>query len=80
MLESSEASELIHRREKSTRPSKSRLYHSEYLQRWTPPEQAGIASMAGNPAILPYSLKYRSEIGSSFVNDIVSGLKGATDV
>ena len=80
MLESSEASELIHRREKSTRPSKSRLYHSEYLQRWTPPEQAGIDSMAGNSAILPYSLKYRSEIGSSFVNDIVSGLEGATDV
>jgi hypothetical protein len=78
MFESPEAHDQIRRREKITRPSKSRLHHAEYLQRWKPPTQSDIDGMADDPDGLRYSLDYRSDIGSTFVRDIVSGLEGAS--
>ncbi len=78
MLESVESQDLISRREKITRPSKARLHHSEYLQRWTPPEPTEMESMAGNPDTIRFGLDYRAWIGSTFVRDIVGGLEGTS--
>jgi hypothetical protein len=75
MLENAEAHALIRQRERITRPSKSRLHHAEYLQRWKLP--AEIERMASNPDSLRFGLDYRAWIGSRFVSDIVSGLAGA---
>ena len=76
LLENGEAHALIRSRERTTRPSKSRLHHPEYLQRWKPPEPADIASIAGNANTLQFGLDYRAWIGSTFVQDIVGGLVG----
>ena len=70
MLNSNEAQELIRRRERSTRPSKSRLHHIEYLQRWKPPEASDMELMANDPNRLRFGLDYRARIGSTFVVDI----------
>lgn len=78
LLQNIEAQGLIRNRERIARPSKSRLQHTEYLQRWTPPETAEIASMAGDADKLRFALDYRAWIGSTFVRDIVSGLAGAS--
>ena len=75
MLEDSEAHDLIRRREKVTRPRKSRLHHTEYLQRWNSPDQASIDSMAQNPNRLRFGLDYRAWIGSVFVRDVLQGLE-----
>ena len=75
LLENAQAHALIRLRERITRPSKSRLHHSEYLQRWKPPV-ADIEGMATNPDRLRFGLDYRAWIGSTFVSDIVSGLAG----
>ena len=72
LLENREAHELIRLRERITRPSKSRLHHFEYLERWRLPDD--IASLADEPDKLPFGLDYRAWIGSRFVRDIVSGL------
>ena len=77
LLENAEAHALIRHRERITRPNKSRLHHSEYLQRWKPPDLAEIESMANDPDRLRFGLDYRAWIGSTFVRDIVSGLAGA---
>ncbi|TRZ49139.1 hypothetical protein D4S03_08765 [bacterium] len=77
MLENAEAHALIRHRERNTRPNKSRLHHFEYLQRWKPPDLAGIESMASDPDRLRFGLDYRAGIGSTFVRDIVCGLAGA---
>lgn len=77
LLENAEAHALIRSRERITRPSKSRLHHSEYLQRWTPPEPSEIALMVGDADKLRFALDYRAWIGSTFVSDIVGGLAGA---
>lgn len=78
LLENAEAHALIRHRERITRPSKSRLHHSEYLQRWKPPDPAEIERMTSNPDRLRFGLDYRAWIGSTFVWDIVSGLAGAS--
>ena len=77
-LENAEAHALIRQRERITRPSKSRLHHSDYLQRWKPPDLAEIERMVSNPDRLRFGLDYRAWIGSTFVEDIVSGLAGAS--
>jgi hypothetical protein len=77
-LENSEAHTLIRNRERVTRPNKSRLYHIEYLQRWKPPEQKDLGSMASNLDNLRYGLVYRAGIGNTFVRDIIGGLAGAS--
>ncbi len=77
LLENAETHALIRNRERITRPSKSRLHHAEYLQRWKPPEPAEIASMMSNVDRLRFALDYRAWIGSIFVRDIVLGLAGA---
>lgn len=76
MWNNPEAHELISRRERITRPNKSRLHHNDYLQRWTSPEQARIDSMCDDPDSLRFRLDYRSWIGNIFVSDIVKGLEG----
>lgn len=76
MLENPEAHELIRRRERIARPSKSRLHHAEYLQRWEPPEPADLETMVNDPDTLRFGLDYRAWIGSTFVRDIVGGLAG----
>jgi len=76
-LENAEAHALIRQRERITRPSKSRLHHPEYLERWKPPDLAEIERMASDPDRLRFGLDYRAWIGSTFVRDIVSGLAGA---
>lgn len=75
MLESSEAHDLIRRREKLTRPRKSRLHHVEYLERWKSPNQGVIDSIAQNPDQLRFGLDYRAWIGSVVVRDILKGLE-----
>lgn len=75
MLENAEAHELIRRREKLTRPRKSRLHHVEYLERWKPLEQETLDSIAQNPDQLRFGLDYRAWIGSVFVRDILEGLE-----
>jgi hypothetical protein len=76
LLANAEAHALIRLRERITRPTKSRLHHSEYLQRWKPPV-ADIEGMASDPDRRRYGLDYRAWIGSTFVSDIVTGLAGA---
>jgi hypothetical protein len=76
LLENAEAHALIRQRERITRPSKSRLFHSEYLQRWKPPDLAEIERIASNPDRLRFEFDYRAWIGSTFVLDIVTGLAG----
>jgi hypothetical protein len=77
LLENAEAHALIRQRERITRPTKSRLHHSEYLQRWNPPDRAELEKMATDPDRLRFGLDYRAWIGSTFVMDIVGGLAGA---
>jgi hypothetical protein len=77
LLENAEAHALIRQRERITRPTKSRLHHSEYLQRWNPPDRAELEKMATDPDLLRFGLDYRAWIGSTFVMDIVGGLGGA---
>lgn len=74
MLNNNEAQELIRRRERLTRPSKARLHHIEYLQRWKPPEASDMESMASDADRLRFGLDYRARIGSTFVVDIGQGL------
>lgn len=74
MLENATAHELIRRRERITRPTKSRLHHTDYLERWTPPEPAQMKSMTDDLDSLRFGLDYRGWIGSNFVRDIVDGL------
>ena len=59
-----QAHDLIHQRERITRPTKSRLQHSEYLQRWNPPDPAQIELIANDPNELRFGLNYRARIGS----------------
>jgi hypothetical protein len=74
MLKNAAAHELIRNRERITRPTKSRLYHTDYLERWTPPKPAQMKSMTDDPDRLRFGLDYRGWIGSNFVRDIVNGL------
>lgn len=76
LLENADVHELIRLRERITRPSKSRLHHTEYLERWKPPV-AEVEAMANNPDKLRFGLDYRAWIGRTFVSDIVGGLAGA---
>jgi hypothetical protein len=78
MFEKAAAHDLIRERERITRPSKSRLHHSDYLQRWNPPKASGIAAMQKTLDTLRYGLDYRTWIGSTFVCDIVDGLAGTS--
>ena len=75
MLENQAAHELIRLRERITRPSKSRLRHPEYLKRWNPPKPADIDAIRDDSATLQYGQDYRAWIGSTFVSDILQGLK-----
>jgi len=59
MLENAAAHELIRNRERITRPAKSRLYHTDYLERWTPPKPAQMKSMTDDPDRLRFGLDYR---------------------
>lgn len=77
MLNSRPAQELIIHRERTTRPSKSRLQHPEYLQRWQPPRPAEVEGMRHDLDRLRYLLDYRAPIGSTFVRDIAQGLAEA---
>jgi hypothetical protein len=74
LLENAEAHALIRQRERITRPSKSRLFHAEYLARWKPIESAEIEKSATDPNKLCFWFDYRAWIGSTFVCDIVAGL------
>jgi hypothetical protein len=69
-LNSREADELIRQRERITRPTKSRLYHLEYLQRWKPPDS--IESIADDPHDVRFRLDYRAKWGRTFVQDILT--------
>jgi hypothetical protein len=75
MLENQAAHELISLRERITRPTKSRLRHSEYLKRWNPPEPAKFAALADDIATLQFGQDYRAWIGRTFVSDILRGLE-----
>jgi hypothetical protein len=66
------AHDLIQQRERITRPTKSRLHHPEYLQRWNPPDPARIELIENDPDELRFGLNYRAWIGSTFVHDIVA--------
>jgi len=74
LLENADAQALIRQRERIARPSKSRLFHAEYLERWKPIEAAEIEKSANDRNKLRYWFDYRSWIGSTFVADIVAGL------
>ena len=77
MFDNAEAHSRIRERERITRPTKSRLHHPEYLQRWNPPKQGDIDSMGTSMDTLCFGLDYRAWIGSTFVRDIMDGLAGA---
>ncbi len=65
---------LIRQRERIARPGKSRLFHTEYLERWKPIEPAEIEKSAKDRNKLCFWFDYRAWIGSTFVADIVTGL------
>lgn len=72
--DSQDARGLIRRREKLTRPSKSRLVHADYLKRWKPPSASDVSGLAKNPDTLRYGLDYRARIGNMFVQDVMAPL------
>lgn len=74
LLRSPSVRNLIAQREWNKKRHKSRLRHIEYLKRWTPvsPDRMGL----GDSDSIRYWLSYRSGIGRTFVQDIVTGLRG----
>lgn len=80
LLNNPKAHESIRRRERSIRPNKSRLYHTEYLQRWTPPKATDITSTSEDANRVRYELNFRAPIGSTFVQDITGGTGEHRDV
>lgn len=74
LLRSPSVRNLIAQREWYKKRHKSRLRQIEYLKRWTPvsPERMG----SGDSDSIRYWLNYRSNIGRTFVQDIVTGLRG----
>lgn len=75
MWANADAHTLIRQRERITRPSKSRLHHPEYLQRWKPLTSTDLASIAADDDRVRYGLDYRAWIGNVFVQDIMTALR-----
>ncbi len=74
LLNDTQATELIRRRELNRKGPKARFFYPEHLRRWNPPEHLNSAAYREDEHV-PYWFDYRSGIGGTFVRDIVEGLE-----
>lgn len=73
LLSDSQARTLVRQRELQKKAGKARLGNAEALRRWRPPTHLDELAAAA-AAHAPYWLNYRSDIGQTFVREILDGL------